>query len=197
MSGGLLEGGQIFSAMQSRTKSRVMLHLKEVENINLNVGQCSGGQIWIMDQGSSSPQFWLSSGVKAKWENGFSLRNLSKMRYFYFAFLRGPAVPASAAQFSCNASNCRPELRCQNTFGGQYTGFFCFPLQRAVCSEHCLIAGLPASSVSVLRPLGNAVTMKWHLLEMELVCLSGAKTTEDWSHLPTSRKATTPASNGF
>lgn len=62
--------------MQSRKKSGVVLHLKEVENINLNVGQCSSGQVWIMDQGLSSPQFWLSSGLKADRQNGFSLRHV-------------------------------------------------------------------------------------------------------------------------
>lgn len=35
----------MFSAMQSRKKSGVMLHLKEVDNINLNIGPCSGGQV--------------------------------------------------------------------------------------------------------------------------------------------------------
>lgn len=170
-----------------------MLHLKEVENINLNIGPCSGGQVWIMAQEVSSPQLWCKSWVR-KW---LQLEKRVKKWGIFILPLPDTAVSASAARRSLNASNRRPELRRRDTFGGRYASFFCFPRQRAICSEHCLIAGLPASSVSVLRPLGNAVTMKWHLLEMELVCVSGAKTTEDWSHLPTRRKATTPASNGF
>lgn len=53
-----------------------------------------------------------------------------------------------------------PDLLRQDAARGQNAGFIHFPRQRGICLEHCLIAGLPASSVSVLRPLGNAVTMK-------------------------------------
>lgn len=130
MSGELLEGGggQIFSAMQSSKKSGLVLHLKEVENINLNVGQCFGCQVWIMGQGWSSAHFWLISGLKAEQENGFRMRNFGYQNEIYLcclsAWCDGGCI---CGAISWNALNCRPDLLCQDAARGQNAGFICFP----------------------------------------------------------------------